>query len=447
MTIFRHARMLVLALAALLALAACSPGEEPEAEDSPPPTPDETEPAEPEEADSELPADDLRLTLEQQLGAHASLAINAMRNGLAGAEEFEESAAILERNTTDLTSSIELVYGAEGADAFEQMWSEHIGFFVQYTQGLAADDQAMQDEALAQLEQYRQDFGDFIETASEGNIPGDAVAEGLQVHVDQLVEQIDAYDQQDFATAYRLERDAYAHMFETAQALAGGIAAQFPDRFPSDAHDQVSLGGHAATVRPVQAEEQVAAIDLQSLLGQQLGEHALLAQSAMRKGFAGAPDFDESAAALDGNTQNLTDSIELVYGAEGADAFEQMWSDHIGFFVDYTVGLAGGDEQQRDEALAQLEQYRQDFSDFIDEASEGNIPGDAVADALQVHVDQLVGQIDAYAQDNFEDSYLQTYEAYNHMFETAAAFAGGITEQFPQRFLGSPSAGMGHAES
>lgn len=448
MSYIRHARMLVLALVALLALAACGGDDEPEAGDTPSPAGEQPESGESGESgeagEAELSAEDLRLTLEQQLGGHASLAIEAMRNGVTGAEEFEPSAAALERNTQDLTNSIELVYGAEGADAFQELWSNHIGFFVQYTQGLAAGDQAMQDEALAQLDQYRQDFSGFLESASEGNIQAGPVAEGLQVHVDQLVGQIDAYHQQDFATAYSTEREAYAHMFATAQSLAGGIAAQFPDRFPSAGGDQVGFGGHDATVRTVQAEgEQVPAIDLQSLLGQQLGEHAMLAQSAMRKGFSGAADFEQAAAALSENTQDLTSSIELVYGPEGAQAFQEMWENHIGFFVDYTVALAEGNDQQREEALAQLEQYRQDFSSFIEEASEGNIPGDAVAAALQVHVDQLVGQIDAYAQGDFANAYTQTYEGYNHMFETAEALAGGIAQQFPERFPGGAPAADG----
>ncbi|HVM00731.1 MAG TPA: hypothetical protein VM324_15690 [Egibacteraceae bacterium] len=435
--LLRHVRLLILALAALFALAACAPGEEPQTEPTPQPTPDATETPE-ETTEAELSAEELRLTLEQQLGAHALLAIDAMRNGLTGAEEFEASAATLDANTQDLTESIGLVYGDEGASAFQQMWEDHIGFFVQYTQGLAADDQTKQDEALAQLEQYRDDFSAFLDEASEGNLPAGPVSDSLQMHVDQLVSQIDAYDAQDFATAFDVEREAYGHMFETAQVLAEGISTQFPDRFPSGG-EHVSLATHTGVAVAQTEGEPIPATDLQSLLGQQLGQHANAAIVAMRRGFNGAPDFEQAAAALDANTQDLTSSIELVYGSEGAQAFQQMWEDHIGFFVQYTQGLAGDDQAMQDEALARLEQYRQDFSAFIDEASEGNIPGDAVAESLQTHVDQLVTQIDAYAEGDFESAFSEGYEAYQHMFETAGAFATGLSEQFPDRFPGTTS--------
>jgi hypothetical protein len=50
--------------------------------------------------------------------------------------------------------------------------------------------------------------------------------------VDQLISQIDAYAAEDFETAYTEGYEAYNHMYMTAEALAGGIAAQFPEQFP-----------------------------------------------------------------------------------------------------------------------------------------------------------------------------------------------------------------------
>ncbi len=467
MTARRHLRLIAMVIAVILAIAACAPGEQAESEAGAAPTPAEettpqdtaTETEEPdtgategseETAEAELPAEELRLTLERQLGHHATLAIDAMRAGVRSEPDFEAAAGALSRNTDDLTSSIELVYGAEGAQAFRDMWENHIGFFVDYTVGLAEGDQQAQDDAKAQLEQYRQDFSSFMETASEGNIPADLVAEGLQAHVNQLIGQIDAFHAGDYEAAYTAEREAYAHMFGTAKALAGGIAAQFPDRFPAEDGTQTSMTGQVHTASLEVAQEQGAelpAVELRSLLRQQLGEHAQLAMIAMRKGVTGAEDFEQAAGALSNNTDDLTGSIELVYGAEGAEAFRQLWENHIGFFVDYTVGLAEGDQQAQDDARAQLEQYRADFAAFIEGASEGEIPADAVSTALQGHVDQLIGQIDAYHAGDFETAYDRGYEAYTHMFDTADALAGGIAAQFPDRFSGGQGSagGMDHS--
>jgi hypothetical protein len=432
MTASRVPRLPTLLVGVALLLAACAPAEDQAAEPATPgpvPTADSspTSPTEVPRADdtdapdagAELSAEALRLTLEEQLGHHAVLAVEAMRAGVTGREDFDAAAAALADNTDDLVASIELVYGADGADAFRQLWEDHIGFFVDYTVGLAEGDDQAQSEALARLDQYRQDFATFLSTASDGEIDAGTVAASLQEHVDQLVTQIDAYHSGDFDTAFAQEREAYAHMFTTAQALAGGIAAQFPDRFPAE---QAATGG------------EVPAIDLQSQVGQQLGEHAHAAIVAMQRGVTGAEDFDAAAAALADNTDDLVASIELVYGADGADAFRQLWEDHIGFFVDYTVGLAEGDDQAQSEALARLDQYRQDFATFLSTASDGEIDAGTVADGLQIHVDQLVAQIDAYADGDFTTAHTQAYQAYGHMYMTAEALAGGIAAQFPDRF-------------
>ncbi|MEX2221068.1 MAG: hypothetical protein WEG40_04645, partial [Candidatus Rokuibacteriota bacterium] len=313
MTVLRTFRLVALATVVLLVLAACASGDDTETTATSPPT-DTNETSEPSpddtaggQAEAELPADELRLTLEQQLGHHARLAIEAMRAGVRGEPDFEAAGAALARNTDDLTSSIELVYGAEGAQSFRAMWENHINFFVQYTTGLATGDEAAREEARTNLDQYRQDFAGFMETASEGNIPADVVLQGLQAHVEQLIGQIDAFHAGDYDTAYMLEREAYAHMFGTAQALAGGIAAQFPERFPADG-EQMSDAGHTAThvndeVAQSDTEgDTLPAVELRATLRQQLGEHAKAAMVAMRKGVRGEPDFEAAGAALARNT-------------------------------------------------------------------------------------------------------------------------------------------------
>jgi hypothetical protein len=353
----------------------------------------------------DVSAADLRITLERQLGQHALLAVEAMRAGVSGADHFEAAGASLAQNTEDLTDSIRLVYGDEGAEAFNELWSDHIDFFVQYTVGVAEGDQEAQDTALERLDQYRQDFGGFLETATEGELPQNAVADLLQMHVDQLVTQIDAFAADDFSTAADQTREAYAHMFGTAQGLAGAIVAT-QDGFDGDLED--------------------GQLELRSALGQLLGEHAQLAVQAMRSGVTGGDDFEALAGALDANTQDLTAAISGVFGDDGGQAFMEMWSDHIDFFVQYTVGLAEGDQEAQDAAKERLEQYRQDFSSFLDTASDGNIPAEVVAEGLQVHVNQLVEQIDAFESGDFDTAFGTAYEAFNHMFETADALAGGI---------------------
>ena len=371
-------------------------------------------------AELSSPAADLRVALNRLLSEHASLAMQAMRQGVDAGDledpEFVAAATALQGNTDDLAAAIESVYGADAGAAFRTQWEAHIGFFVDYTVGVATDDQAAKDAALEELAGYREDFANFLDTATGGGLPADAAADALQMHVAQLIAQIDAYAAGDYAAAYDAARNAYAHMAMTADALALAIIQQDPDTF----------SGNALAWSP--------AVDLQLALDRSLSEHAIIAIQTMRNGVAGAPDFEAAASALAANTDDLTAAIESVYGAEAAAAFRTQWEAHIGFFVDYTVAVAGDDAEGQQAALDELGQYKEDFAAFLDTATDGNAPAGPVSEALQAHVDQLIAALDAYAAGDFAGAYSAQREASAHMFMTGQVLAAAIAGQFPDKF-------------
>ncbi len=96
--------------------------------------------------------------------------------------------------------------------------------------------------------------------------------------------------------------------------------------------------------------------------------------------------------ALDGNTVDLGDAIGSVYGDEAKTGFLELWRNHIGFFVDYTVATAKKDEAGQTAARDKLAQYQADFSAFLDTATGGELPQSGAAEALQAHVNQLIAR-------------------------------------------------------
>ena len=173
--------------------------------------------------------------LTDLLDGHVYLASTAIAVGLNSgldSPEFKAAAATLDRNSQDLAGAIESVYGAEAGDAFLKQWRQHIGFFVQYTEGKATGDKAMAAEALKALENYKKDFAAFLDKATGGELPADAAAEALQLHVNSLVDAIDAAVAGDASVFDKIYEAATGHMPHTASALAGAITAQFPDKFP-----------------------------------------------------------------------------------------------------------------------------------------------------------------------------------------------------------------------
>jgi hypothetical protein len=176
-------------------------------------------------------AADLRVALNKLLGEHVVLAADATGAALGGrSAEFQAAAAALDQNSVDIASAVGSVYGADAGKAFLPLWRTHIGFVVDYTQGVANNDKGAQEKAVGNLLQYANDFGAFINSASPA-LPKDAVAELVKQHAVTLKAVIDAQAAGDQQKAYTAQRAAYGHMSHIADALADAIVKQFPERF------------------------------------------------------------------------------------------------------------------------------------------------------------------------------------------------------------------------
>jgi uncharacterized protein CbrC (UPF0167 family) len=375
------------------------------------------------------PASDLRTTLQHYLSEHAYLAVEAMRRGAEGSEDFDAAANALNANTEDLTAAITSVYGEEAGNQFKEMWTNHIGFFVDYVKATGANDQAAKDEALKNLDGYRAEFSKFLETATGERLESDGLAEGLQMHVNQLIGAFDSYVAGDYDKAYEYEREAISHMHMVAKGLSSAITDQYPDKFEN-----------TMAVNP--------AADLRATLNHLLTEHAALATMAMQNGIDGSEDFDASVNALNENTEALSAAVASVYGEEAGNQFKEMWSNHIGFFVDYVEATGAKDEAAKKEALQNLDNYRADFSKFLETATDGRLKSDALAEGLQMHVDQLVGAFDSYAAGDYEKSFEDIRMAYEHMLNPAKGLSSAIVDQYPDKFAHDmpsqmPNTGMG----
>jgi hypothetical protein len=226
--------------------------------------------------DTKWSAADLRSNLNALLGEHVLIAAVATSHALGGREAaFKGAVGGLDANSVDISKAIGAVYGADAEKAFLPLWRKHIGFFVDYTTGVATKDKTKQSKAVADLVSYSQDFGAFLSSANP-NLPKSAVADLVKGHILTLKDVVDAQAQGDWPKAYTAIRSAYHHMHMIGDPLASAIAKQFPNRFSG------STDSPAATLR--------------TNLNMALREHAIVA--AMATGSAlGRRDAEFKAAA------------------------------------------------------------------------------------------------------------------------------------------------------
>ncbi|WP_411344907.1 stalk domain-containing protein [Paenibacillus sp. WLX1005] len=178
--------------------------------------------------------------------------------------------------------------------------------------------------------------------------------------------------------------------------------------------------------------------DLRAALGQILGEHALLAIIAMQKGIDGKADFDQAAAALNANTDDLTAAIASVYGDAAGQAFKPIWASHIGFFVDYVKATAANDSAAKQKAKDNLAAYKVQQAKFFADANP-NLQQAALEAGLEEHINMLLKAFDDYVAKDYTSVYTTADQAYKHMFMFGDILSGAIEKQFPDKFTSDAS--------
>ncbi len=178
-----------------------------------------------------VPADRLRLVVEDLFEWHSVSLAGSLRTTATlgpGQQAWVDQLAV---NSDELARAIGLVYGSAGARAFDQQWSQHTQFLVDYAAASQRGDGVARAEARTKLAAYERDAGLLLDRATEGRLPA-AVVEGLlREHVERMLASVDAAVAADPDRATSLVLEDHGYLTTVADALAGAFAAQYPDRF------------------------------------------------------------------------------------------------------------------------------------------------------------------------------------------------------------------------
>ncbi|HJY43843.1 MAG TPA: hypothetical protein VJ301_04425 [Propionibacteriaceae bacterium] len=188
---------------------------------------------------------------------------------------------------------------------------------------------------------------------------------------------------------------------------------------------------HSATHSPTTAAvapDATEAAALRATLTSLLSDHVWLAGNALdtavrKQGDLKDPQVVGAVKALDANSVALAKTLGSVY-PDAEKPFLTSWRQHIGFFVDYTLGKATENDKQVAQAKADLDAYRVSFGQLINSVVP-ELPADAVAEELVPHVDSLFAAIDASVAGK-PDYQTKLSIAASHMPMTAAVLTSGI---------------------
>lgn len=376
----------------------------------------------------------LRATLTGLLQEHVYLAGAVTDATLNGSPEGATAAsATLDRNSQALANAFGNVYGPEAGDAFLEGWRGHIANFADYAAGRGTGDTARAGAARDALDRYAADFGANVSSASEGRLPADALAEELGTHVDLLTAAIDAQADADPAAVGAL-REAARHMRGTAETLAGGIVAQFPDRFDGEVGDEAS--------------------DLRTDLTALFQEHAYLAGAALGETAAGRTDTAAAASqALEANATDLADAFVRDLPSSEAPAARTELLDGLrglnGLYPQYLAARQADDDEAARAARNALNDLVLDDRDtttepdddqglavLLERVTDTDLPRADVATELSALPSGVLSAIDALTSEDPEgpEPVDQVKSAADTAYRLGTVVSGGIVSSHNDAF-------------
>ncbi|WP_079477979.1 copper amine oxidase [Halobacillus salinus] len=377
------------------------------------------------------PGSDLRATLDQLLSEHFVLATTYMMKSYDEAPDRDAVWEKLDQNAADMTPAIASVYGEEAAQQFEEIFLGHNDYADGFVEAAKNNDEEARKMAEQEVDEFVNEFGSFLATATEGNLPEDAAKQVLAAHEEDVLKVFDHYVNEEYQQSYQAFRDGFHRMFDISEALSSAIVTQMPDKFE-------------------QTKADTPAADLRSNLNALASEHFALAVLEMQKGYNQSADYDFVTWAENEHTADFKAAIASLYGEEGAAQFEKVWQqDHINAQSDIVTATLEEDEEARQMAEDSLMTFAEDFGAFLATATEGNLPEDAATEAVWKHEEQVLQTFDQYVSEDYAASYDTFREGYGFMFGIGETLGDAIVKQMPDQFAQDqmpeemPDTGMG----
>jgi hypothetical protein len=133
-------------------------------------------------------------------------------------------------NAKSIAGAIEPFYGKAASDKLFDLLAGHWGAISAYLDATVAGDKAAQGAATQKLTANAEEIARFLGGANP-HLPVDTLRGLLVAHGAHHVQQIGQLKAKQYEAEARTWEAMKNHMYVIADALASGIAAQFPERF------------------------------------------------------------------------------------------------------------------------------------------------------------------------------------------------------------------------
>ena len=134
-------------------------------------------------------------------------------------------------NQADIGAAIVPLYGQEAGDQLTALLTTHIQQAVPVLTAAQEGDQEALDAALADWYVNAEETADFLSAANPDNWPQSATRSMMEHHIDTTTGYSVNLLNGDYAAAVEDYDEALEHMMTLADTLSAGLITQFPDQF------------------------------------------------------------------------------------------------------------------------------------------------------------------------------------------------------------------------
>jgi hypothetical protein len=163
-------------------------------------------------------------------------------------------------------------------------------------------------------------------------------------------------------------------------------------------------------------------------------DHVIWTRLAIVSFAAGLPDFDQTAARLLRNQEDIGDAIKPYYGRRAGNSLTALLKEHIGGAVDLLTAAKAGDDAAFESARRAWYANGREIARFLNRASPRFLPLASVRRLMRGHLDQT--RVEAgHLLSGDHAAGIRDYDLiHRHILTMADAISGAIIRQFPDRF-------------
>lgn len=154
----------------------------------------------------------------------------AVANQAGNQAQADTAARQVVSNATTIANSLAPLYGQPAADQMLKLLAGHWGAVKHYSDATVARDKAGQQAAVNELSGNAKAIAGFLAKANP-YLPEPTLLTLLSAHGGHHVAQIDQLAARDYAGEAQTWQMMRQHMLVLADALAGALVKQFPDKF------------------------------------------------------------------------------------------------------------------------------------------------------------------------------------------------------------------------